>query len=160
MTDTTPNIDIIRTKLHRPTVTKDLVPRTTLLEQLEYRRQHPLTVISAPAGYSKSTLASSWLEASECPGAWVSLDEDDNDLRLFLTYVVAALQTLFPQAGQHTQALLSAAELPLHSRRFLRSFRDLRPSFMTTAQRHVCRESLTFSRDITSCGSRGRVGAA
>ena len=112
MTEKSPNIDIIRTKLYRPPVTKDLVPRSHLLERLEYCRQRPLTLISAPAGYGKSTLASSWLEASDCPGAWVSLDEDENDLRLFLTYLVAAIQMLFPEAGQQIQALLNATELP------------------------------------------------
>ncbi|MCP4395989.1 MAG: transcriptional regulator, partial [bacterium] len=112
MATTTATIDIIRTKLHRPPVTKDLVPRTQLLERLEYRRQRPLTLISAPAGYGKSTLASHWLEASQCPGAWVSLDAEDSDLRFFLVYVVAAIQMLFPEACQQTQALLNAAELP------------------------------------------------
>ncbi len=106
------NIDIIRTKLHRPPVTKDLVPRTQLLERLEYRRHRPLTLISAPVGYGKSTLASSWLDANACPGAWVSLDDDENDMRLFLTYVAAALHTLFPDALQHTQTLLHTGELP------------------------------------------------
>ena len=91
MTNTTANIDIIRTKLHRPPVTRDLVPRTQLLERLECHRQRPLTLISAQAGYGKSTLASHWLEASACPGAWVSLDDDENDLGLFVTYVAAAL---------------------------------------------------------------------
>ena len=105
-------IDIIRTKLHRPPVTKDLVPRAQLLKRLEYRRQRPLTLISAPAGYGKSTLASHWVDVSACPGAWVSLDVDDSDLRRFLTYVVAAIQTLFPTIGHQTLALLNAAELP------------------------------------------------
>ena len=91
MPEKSPNIDIIRTKLHRPPVTKDLVPRSHLLERLEYCRQRPLTLISAPAGYGKSTLASSWLGTCECPGAWVSLDDDDSDLRVFLTYMVAAI---------------------------------------------------------------------
>ncbi|MCP4403278.1 MAG: AAA family ATPase, partial [bacterium] len=102
----------IRTKLHRPPVTNDLVPRTQLLERLEYRRQRPLTLISAPAGYGKSTLVSSWLETNEYPGAWVSLDAEDSDLRLFLTYLTAAIHTLFPEAVQQTQALVNAVELP------------------------------------------------
>ena len=65
MADTTANVDIIRTKLHRPPVTRDLVPRTQLLERLEYHRQRPLTVVSAPAGYGKNTLVSHWLEVCE-----------------------------------------------------------------------------------------------
>ena len=54
-------------------MTHDLVLRIQLLERLGYRRQRPLTLISAPAGYGKSILASSWLNASACPGAWISL---------------------------------------------------------------------------------------
>ncbi|MCP4397290.1 MAG: hypothetical protein GY801_08340 [bacterium] len=69
------NIGIIRTKLHRPQLTRDLVPRRQLLEQLELCRQRSLTLVSAPAGYGKSTLVSHWLELSDCPCAWISLDE-------------------------------------------------------------------------------------
>jgi LuxR family maltose regulon positive regulatory protein len=71
-----------------------------------------LTLVSAPAGYGKSTLVSCWLEASDCRGAWLSLDENDNDLHLFLSYFVAAIQTIFPDACQDTQAMLSASDLP------------------------------------------------
>ena len=112
MADPTANIDIIRTKLHRPPVTGDLVPRRQLLEQLEFRRQRPLTLISAPAGYGKSTLVSHWMETCECPSAWVSLEHDDNDLCQFLMYVVAAIRTLFPEACRNIQALLNAPDLP------------------------------------------------
>ncbi len=112
LADTTANIDIIRTKLHRPLLTEDLIPRTQLLERLEHRRQRPLTLVSASAGYGKSTLVSHWLEISAYSGVWVSLDEDDNDLRLFVIYVIAAIHTLFPEAGQQTQAILNAPEFP------------------------------------------------
>ena len=71
-----------------------------------------MTLISAPAGYGKSTLASCWLAASDFPGAWLSLDERDNDLRLFLTYFLEAIRTLFPSALQETVALLKAGSLP------------------------------------------------
>ncbi|MCP4376012.1 MAG: hypothetical protein GY794_07545, partial [bacterium] len=129
----TPQIDIIRTKLHRPPVTKDLVPRTALLNQLDRYRQRPLTLVSAPAGYGKSTLASSWLDTCECPGAWVSLDADDSDLRGFLTYLAAAIQMLFPKAIQQTQALLKATELPpgkVLARMLLNELAQLEKSFI------------------------------
>lgn len=71
-----------------------------------------MTLISAPAGYGKSTLASRWLEACDCPSAWVSLDEEDSDLRLFLAHLLAALHTMLPEVSQKTQSLLDAAELP------------------------------------------------
>jgi LuxR family maltose regulon positive regulatory protein len=87
---------ILRTKLHRPPVPRDYVHRPRLLEYLDKRRERPLTLVSAPAGYGKSVLISSWLETCGSPGAWFSLDEQDNDLRQFLSYLLAAVQTMFP----------------------------------------------------------------
>jgi LuxR family maltose regulon positive regulatory protein len=103
---------ILRTKLHRPPVSADIIPRLRLIEQLEEGRQRAMTLISAPAGYGKSVLASQWLQVCGCPGAWVSLDEGDDDLRVFLTYLLAAIQELFPETPFQSQPLLRAAELP------------------------------------------------
>jgi LuxR family maltose regulon positive regulatory protein len=103
---------LILTKLHRPQVTENLVARPRLLEHLHSRRQRPLTVVSAPAGYGKTTLVSSWLDDTDWPCAWLSLDEYDDDLAMFLSYVIAAIQTLYPDVGQETQALLKAPSLP------------------------------------------------
>ncbi len=103
---------IVATKLHRPAMASDILPRARLLDKLNEGRQHPLTLISAPAGYGKSTLASCWVAACDCPNVWVSLDKDDGDPRVFLSYFLAAIRTAFPAAGQKTQALLDAAELP------------------------------------------------
>jgi LuxR family maltose regulon positive regulatory protein len=103
---------LLRTKLHRPPVTSDLVPRPRLLEQLDQRRERPLTLVVAPPGFGKTTLATAWLEANDWPSAWLSLDEDDNDLALFLSYFLAAIQTMFPDAVLETSALLNAVSLP------------------------------------------------
>ncbi|MFL7838602.1 MAG: hypothetical protein AB8I52_07425, partial [Candidatus Promineifilaceae bacterium] len=56
---------ILKTKLYPPPVTQDMVPRVALLEHLEQNRKRPLTLISAPAGYGKSMLASMWLQTSD-----------------------------------------------------------------------------------------------
>ena len=109
--ETTP-LPIIRTKLHRPSVAGDHVHRAHLLDRLNEHIYRPLTLVSAPAGYGKSTLASCWLEASDIPGAWVSLDENDNDLRIFLAYLTASVQTIFPAAVRETRAMLNGAALP------------------------------------------------
>ncbi len=69
-------------------------------------------LVSAPAGYGKSTLLACWLEASDMPSAWVSLDKNDSNLHLFLAYLLDAVQTLFPGAVQNTEALLNAPNLP------------------------------------------------
>jgi DNA-binding NarL/FixJ family response regulator len=96
---------LLQTKLHRPAPPGDLVPRTRLLERLEAGRVRPLTLVSAPAGYGKSVLISSWLESRDWPSTWLSLDEDDSGLRQFLNYFVAAVQSAFADACEDTLSL-------------------------------------------------------
>ena len=103
---------ILRTKLHRPPIYGPLVDRPRLLERLNSHLSRPLTLVSASAGCGKTTLMAQWLE--ECPqlSAWLSLDENDNDLTLFLSYFVAAIQTLFPKGCSTTKSLLVAPQTP------------------------------------------------
>jgi LuxR family maltose regulon positive regulatory protein len=103
---------IIRSKIHRPPIGLDFIRRPRLLERLEKYRQRPLTLVTAPAGYGKSVLISNWLEGCDCPSAWVSLDKNDNDLSLFLSYFLSAIQSIFPDAGRKTLALVNAPSLP------------------------------------------------
>ena len=67
MAGKTTTIPILRTKLQRPQIVGDHVHRSQLLERLDQRRQRPLTLVTAPAGYGKSTLVSCWLEACDLP---------------------------------------------------------------------------------------------
>ena len=87
----TESLPLLNTKLYRPPVTPDLEQRARLVERLQRDRQRPLTLISAPAGYGKTMLASMWLESCGCPSAWLSLDEADNDLHSFVSYLLAAV---------------------------------------------------------------------
>jgi LuxR family maltose regulon positive regulatory protein len=103
---------ILRTKLHRPPAPRDYTHRPRLLEYLDQRRERPLTLVSAPAGYGKSTLVSCWLDRCDSPNAWISLDENDNDLRQFLSYFIAAVKTIFPNAVSATGTLVNAPTLP------------------------------------------------
>ena len=105
-------IPLLRTKLYRPRVDADILRRARLLERMDQGRSRPLTLISAPAGYGKSTLASRWLEACDCPSAWISLDENDDDLRIFLSYITSAVGAIFPAGVEKTQRLLGAPNLP------------------------------------------------
>jgi LuxR family maltose regulon positive regulatory protein len=66
MADEQTTLPLIRTKLHRPPVTKDHLHRERLLDRLEKNRQRPLTLVSAPAGYGKNTLLSCWLDLLHC----------------------------------------------------------------------------------------------
>ncbi len=106
---------LLRTKLQRPPIVGDHIHRTHLLDRLNQRRQRPLTLVTAPAGYGKSTLVSCWLEAGNIPSAWLSLDESDNELHLFLSYFLAAVQTVLPAAGNEIEPLLNAPKLPPNS---------------------------------------------
>ena len=103
---------IIRTKLNRPPVAGDFVYREGLNALFVENSDHPLTLVSAPAGYGKSTAVSHWLETHDRPIAWLSLDETDSDVRAFLSYVVAAVQSVFPEACAETLQLLKANVLP------------------------------------------------
>ena len=103
---------ILYTKLHRPPISAAMIPRARLIQILENGVYNPMTLIAAPAGYGKSILASQWIEISELPAAWVSLDENDNDLRVFLVYIIEAIQTMFSDGKFKTKSLLSAANLP------------------------------------------------
>ena len=103
---------ILRAKLQRPVLSPDLVPRSDLVARLDELRRRPLTLVSSAAGYGKSTMASLWLEAWNGPYAWLTLGEEENDLRMFINYLLAAIRKAFPEACGTTRALLQAAELP------------------------------------------------
>ena len=103
---------ILRTKLHRPPIDRNHVHRPHLLEQLDKHRGRPLTLVSAPAGYGKSSLISSYLGAYEYPGAWLSLNKSDGDIRSFISYFIAAIHEHFPKICQNTLSLLKNIELP------------------------------------------------
>ncbi len=104
-------VTYMRTKLHRPPVPDDYVPRPRLLALLDRYRKRSLTLVCAPAGYGKSMLLSHWLESSGCDPAWVSLDEEDNDLRSFLVYFMAAIRDIRPSALKESWACLQEPEL-------------------------------------------------
>ena len=106
------NPPLLLTKFHRPIVPSDHVHRARLMEQLDKCYHRPLALVSAPAGYGKSTLVSAWLDGCEVPNAWLSLDESDDDLRSFLIYFLAALESMFPDAVGKTKSMVNASKLP------------------------------------------------
>jgi LuxR family maltose regulon positive regulatory protein len=133
---------LLRTKLYIPAVRSRLVPRPRLIERLdEGIRSAKLTLISAPAGFGKTTLLSDWIHsrmgdgkdgrraqgmealASDSPSAlysgygvpapgfsWLSLDAGDNDPTRFWAYVIAALQTVYPDVGRVAMNALHASQ--------------------------------------------------
>ncbi len=103
---------LLTTKLSVPPLRADLVQRLRLFERLKEGLARPLTLVSAPAGFGKTTLVTEWLNSAERPFAWLSLDESDNDPARFLTYFVAALQKIDPAIGQAALAMLQAPPSP------------------------------------------------
>ena len=109
---------LLETKLYVPRPRRDLVPRPRLSQRLDRGTTSKLMLISAPAGFGKTTLLTEWLAAgpAEPAGerltAWLSLDQADNDPASFWTYVIAALQTVAPGVGESALTLLQAPQPP------------------------------------------------
>jgi LuxR family maltose regulon positive regulatory protein len=105
-------MSLLATKLHLPPLRPQRVSRPRLIQRLDdgLRLRRRLTLISAPAGFGKTTLLSEWVYHSHACVAWVSLDAGDNDLTLFLSYIVAAIETLHPGAVNDSLALLRPAQ--------------------------------------------------
>jgi LuxR family transcriptional regulator, maltose regulon positive regulatory protein len=101
---------ILATKLYIPPPRPKIVLRSCLIERLNEGLSvgRRLTLISAPAGFGKTTLVNDWIAASQRPTAWLSLDEGDNDLIRFLAYLVAALQTISANIGAGAMAVLES----------------------------------------------------
>ncbi|MCP5517184.1 MAG: hypothetical protein H7A45_08010 [Verrucomicrobiales bacterium] len=102
----------MQTKLHAPPPGAHLLDRPRLLHLLNENPRRPLTLVSAPAGYGKSTLVAQWLPTCGAPSTWLSLGEAESDLRDFLRYVVAAVRKLFPRACPGTARMIEALDLP------------------------------------------------
>ncbi len=103
---------LLTTKLYIPPTRPGLVSRPHLIERLNagLAMGRKLTLISAPAGCGKTTLVSAWVAACGRPIAWLSLDEGDNDPTRFLTYFIAALQTIAANIGEGVLAILYASQ--------------------------------------------------
>lgn len=104
--------EFLQTKLQKPYVEDDLVPRPRLIKKINRGLGRSLTLVSAPAGFGKTTLLSSWLQEHEGRYGWVSLDENDDHPRVFLRYFVAAIERVFPNACDDILTLLNAPQLP------------------------------------------------
>jgi LuxR family maltose regulon positive regulatory protein len=103
---------LLSTKLHTPPVRPGLVSRPRLIERLNAGLGRRLTIVSAQAGFGKTTLVTEWLNQLDRPSTWLSLDEGDNDPVRFLTYLVAALQSVDQGIGRAVQGLLGAPQPP------------------------------------------------
>lgn len=103
---------ILATKLYHPRLRPNMVSRKRLTERLNAGLHRKLTLICAPAGFGKTTLVSEWTLGLGRPIAWLSLDEGENDSTRFLTYLVAALQTIAPGLGRGVLGALQSPQPP------------------------------------------------
>ena len=103
---------LIKTKLYIPRRRPEFIPRPHLIDKINSGIERKLTLISAPAGFGKTTLLSEWVAQCKKPVAWLSLDESDDDLVRFLHYFFSALQTISKDIGRGVISTLHVPQKP------------------------------------------------
>jgi LuxR family maltose regulon positive regulatory protein len=108
---------LVETKLYPPKLQRRLVARPRLSGRLRRGAASRLTLISAPAGFGKTTLLAEWLAATPTEGsvAWLSLEENDSQPAVYWTYVITALQAVVPSAGTSALPLLQSGQPPIET---------------------------------------------
>lgn len=102
------SFDVLQTRLYRPQLPGSLLVRPALVELLDFKTPKVLTLVTAPAGFGKTTLVSSRLDEMQCqdsnnatgclPSTWLTIDENDQGLIIFLRHFIAALRKIIPEA--------------------------------------------------------------
>jgi LuxR family transcriptional regulator, maltose regulon positive regulatory protein len=106
---------LLKTKLYIPTIPEARVARSHLLARLSDAEKKALTIISAPAGFGKTTLLAEWIAQISLPVAWLSIDHGDNDPNRFIAYLIAALGSIQEDVGLEAQQIMrSPHPAPLH----------------------------------------------
>ena len=105
-------IEIVEAKLEPEKLPEYYVERYRLNENLNRLRQLPLIMITAPAGYGKTTLVSAWAGRMKMKNTWLSLDRHDNDLRRFLLYLIHCIRKIYPDALSGLYQMLQTNEIP------------------------------------------------
>ncbi len=103
---------MLLTKLHIPPVGNNVVHRSELSEKLDNGLSRKLMLVSAPAGYGKTTLVSDWINQNKIPAAWLSLDNGDNDPTIFLSYVISGIQSIHHDFGESALRLINSPNPP------------------------------------------------
>ena len=101
---------ILTTKLHIPTAASTVVHRARLFQDLNAGLEHKLILVSAPAGFGKTSVITSWLETQAHTIAWLALDENDSDIARFMLYLISALQTIHADMGQGVLPALASPQ--------------------------------------------------
>jgi LuxR family maltose regulon positive regulatory protein len=108
------NVSLLATKLHRPAALSRRVKRPHLIQRLNegFESGRQVTLVSAPAGFGKTTCIAEWVSALEVPATWLSLDAADDDPGRFFVYFIAALQKVNANLGRDVDGVLRAGQLP------------------------------------------------
>lgn len=101
---------ILTTKLLIPPLRSNLISRPRLIERMNNIQEQKIFLISAPAGFGKTTVVIEWIRSTHYPVAWLSLDEEDSDPFRFLTYLISALQTILPGVGENIKRMLRSPQ--------------------------------------------------
>src|SRR5690348_17074566 len=116
---------VLTTKLYIPPPPPKAVSRPRLIERLNEGLHRKLTLISAPAGFGKTTLVAAWIEGIQRPTAWLSLDDQENDPTRFLISFITAVQTIAPTLGEGVLRALQANQPSLPEAMLTALFNDL-----------------------------------
>ena len=103
---------LLKTKLYVPPPQSTWTSRSRLVKRMDEGFGRKLTLLSAPAGFGKTTLLVDWIHQKKIPGAWFSVDKADNDPMNFLTYVILGLQTLEAGTGKAALTMLQSPQPP------------------------------------------------
>ena len=103
---------LLNTKLYIPPLRSDLVERQRLVQRLESNVDRKLTLVSAPAGFGKTTLLSEWIHNRKRSAAWISLDKGDNDLTRFLAYFMSAFRNIEDTLLDEAMTMIESPQLP------------------------------------------------
>jgi LuxR family maltose regulon positive regulatory protein len=102
---------VLITKLNKPNPTSQLILRKEIIEKLEKEKGRKLTLVSAPAGYGKSTIISQWIDQCNLSYSWYSLDKSDNVIETFLQYVIAGIQSNYENLCVKALRLLESGSI-------------------------------------------------
>jgi LuxR family maltose regulon positive regulatory protein len=101
---------LIKTKFFIPGLSENLIEKCNVFEKLNEGLKKKLTIVSAPAGFGKTTFITQWLNTKKNYKAWLSLDIEDNNLKRFLAYLISALQGISKIIGEESLSILRVPE--------------------------------------------------
>lgn len=102
---------MLKAKFHAPTINKNIISREKLLKKLQHAKEGKLTLVTAPAGYGKTTAVLDWLGKCGLPFAWLSLSERDNHSKTFWEYICATLDGIADGISKETEYVFSSREM-------------------------------------------------